>query len=1462
MQKRRQAIVHARSVLIGHLRDSMFASAEDLGEPSKESAEELADRHQRVCTQALFALTGIAELFPAEGAASVCAATASSSSTTGSHADTPKASNSAAPPGNTSTPSTEERESIIKSMSIVWEDQAFWRRALEDNRPAVYSAACHFVSQFVQVHADTALKIQTALAPLVYSSLQSSPGGCQNAAWSMTLRFTAACPGGLGVPSVSTSLPRQISSLLKAGQVNPAFASSIVPLTLQMLRHGPSDWQNGVLGRLWLPAALKGFQNAPAAILSRTAEVLAALLLVMVSQAPRGDQSGEEVAASVLREVSASVKSSTFVKALWEGASPSPALLPCQHGDFWSNNDGMSRLLRLVPVHPVSCAWHPAKPHGWLKLTLGYHAVLGNYVATPESRFEPAAKMILDTYSVVAQDKLAGASTEATESMVAQVMLLADLTCSAAAPPHTAQLTRSMTLLPLIQALRTQALLKPLTAPQAQVLHRLLCSCAGKSGSSASATEDGEELLQTCVSRVLAVDGLQPPDGASQVPEAAADLLIIKALLECGAVSVPAVLDTALSHTLPSSADAAVPELLSAGHTLQSFRKACTSCIAEMQPHAAQTLSHFVQLVLQGSIACGFDKGPDASSQVGEVILLLLLGFSLLPEGSAAGAEMLRSPAALALQRLADPGTDAGLMYMLAVLFREAAVAARSAAEDISEGTAQLLMRAPVLLPCAAHCCRACAEAPATLRNFSSIRHCEAVICAVFELAIPQVVGHASDSAGAPGVLALQKVAAATWARLVQPLQAAAATLAPGLPAELMRVLVAWHTRCSPCEHASEPGTAEAGGDTGPGPALMRELPHQCQLAGATAMAALDVLDVACNHSDTAAAEQSVASLMHAPSSSPPPPDAMSAVPRSMVEDIQASLPQAQLLLAASVLLRSKQQRLLDAWSNYVPWLALMSCMAGGAWPSDFRNALTKHLLAAGGHSACQALEVVQQLLRLACAGDSSSSTALEALDALLRRPSAAVSHAAAAAFAHSRADLPRHVVATEGAQPSTAAHAVSALTPHVYEHARTGNSDAAAARDEVAVELLQHISDSAPMLTLPPPGPAGIMSAMRCVAQLYVPVPEVSVCPMEDSASAELMAALAGSALHEQSALAGGLDDDSAGALPEEGGAGVVAAAGDGERVNEAAAPHAALVHADASERVRHGFAAAAAHQLRPARAVSMAASMPSDEAGDLLHLLLAAAAVAPNEQAISENQEQLHGLVEARLSLATVAIEAHTEDVCESLVAAAHRVAMGGADDSGREGEGGSAQQTVAVVMQLGWSKPRQAAALLGDVDAAAGAAGAADATPIAAVQLFLQLRELDKVGAPRGPDTAVPAVVQRIERLLLRLLLCAGSCMHVARMLQAPAATAELWLPGGARWWQLVAQAVLLHVHDSSVEKAVQEFTAWSGELGVPAMHAALGLMQYKETSAAMHAAGALIALAPSLLDSAAEAGAGRC
>jgi hypothetical protein len=57
-------LLRARADVTLFLRNLLFSTAEDLGEPSKESQEEMQERSQRVTAQILLSLSAIVCMFP------------------------------------------------------------------------------------------------------------------------------------------------------------------------------------------------------------------------------------------------------------------------------------------------------------------------------------------------------------------------------------------------------------------------------------------------------------------------------------------------------------------------------------------------------------------------------------------------------------------------------------------------------------------------------------------------------------------------------------------------------------------------------------------------------------------------------------------------------------------------------------------------------------------------------------------------------------------------------------------------------------------------------------------------------------------------------------------------------------------------------------------------------------------------------------------------------------------------------------------------------------------------------------------------------------------------------------------------------------------------------------------------------------------------------------------------------
>lgn len=344
--------MHVRTGLVAHLRDCLFATPEDIGEPSKESKEQMEERHHRVCTQVILALSGIAKLFPSPQPDHAAHAASSIPKTD--------------IPGEVTPVSQQEHANILQALALLWEDKAFWECLLQNPQPAVFNAGCHLVSQLIQLQNDMVQRIESTLAPLVFASLQSATEPCNAAAWNMVLRFTAAFPEALSIPSVSNSLPRHVCAIVKTGPMTRESVTGLVPLSVQMLRHGPSGWKDGSLGKLWLPTALKRYHTAPAAALSAAAETVVGLLLVMVSKGTESASAAQELAMEVVAEASASSKALAWVQALWKGVK----LIAFLCLDiFVSKLPAANRICQVQ----CFCSGKPALPkpqHTWMRMVL------------------------------------------------------------------------------------------------------------------------------------------------------------------------------------------------------------------------------------------------------------------------------------------------------------------------------------------------------------------------------------------------------------------------------------------------------------------------------------------------------------------------------------------------------------------------------------------------------------------------------------------------------------------------------------------------------------------------------------------------------------------------------------------------------------------------------------------------------------------------------------------------------------------------------------------------------------------------------------------------------------------------------------------------------------------------------------------------------------------------------------
>lgn len=328
-EKRRQALLRARKELVPFLRAPLFSSAADMGEPTKESKEEMHDRATRVRAQVLLALASLVKHFPTASPQSSRASSMLTASPGLLDADGGDGSNYEALQASA--------KQMNESLEELWKDRKFWKIPLEQHPHdvSVWTAWCRLVSTLAVHQPDYLAPAADVLASMVYESLKNAPESCQDAAWTAALCFTSACPGVLKDAVVFKKLATDVATQMKSGRVSASMVSGILPLGLQLLKHGPEEWGSGQLQALWLPAMLSGFKKSAGGRGGELcAQALAELLLVLVMhQSTVNASEMQAIAEPLLKELVVHSHSDDFGRGLWKG-------MLCS-----------SRLLLLFPLH-------------------------------------------------------------------------------------------------------------------------------------------------------------------------------------------------------------------------------------------------------------------------------------------------------------------------------------------------------------------------------------------------------------------------------------------------------------------------------------------------------------------------------------------------------------------------------------------------------------------------------------------------------------------------------------------------------------------------------------------------------------------------------------------------------------------------------------------------------------------------------------------------------------------------------------------------------------------------------------------------------------------------------------------------------------------------------------------------------------------------------------------------------
>lgn len=321
-EKRRQALLRARKSVVQFLRTLLLSSAEDMGEPTKETNEEMQDRASRVRAQVLRTLDATVKHFPT-ASSQPGKASSGLKSAAGPAKDENDASGPQAPEALQA--SAEQMNEALKDL---WMDGRFWKYPIESHPQdaVVWVAWCRLVTTLAVHQPDHVAPAAELLAPLVYGSVKQVPEHCQDAAWTTVLRFTTSCPAVLKDAAVFKQLATDVASQMKSGHVSVAMVSGLLPLGLQLVKLGPEEWNDGKLHTLWLSSMHTGFKKSASGRHGEVAgQALTELFLFLKLHAAQSEQivASELQAESktVLQAVVSHSHSEAFGRGLWKGVN-------------------------------------------------------------------------------------------------------------------------------------------------------------------------------------------------------------------------------------------------------------------------------------------------------------------------------------------------------------------------------------------------------------------------------------------------------------------------------------------------------------------------------------------------------------------------------------------------------------------------------------------------------------------------------------------------------------------------------------------------------------------------------------------------------------------------------------------------------------------------------------------------------------------------------------------------------------------------------------------------------------------------------------------------------------------------------------------------------------------------------------------------------------------------------------
>lgn len=303
-QRRKQTLAFVHRDLVAYLRDQVMASAQDLGDVTKDTPEEIREREARVVMQGVAALRNL--LLAAHGPPGADEGTPVRFSGNPDHSPgestrghppervsralghSPEDSGESAvgqPPERVSSsqsqtgsdaqsdseqPSERSRPAqtlcaLQQALASVWASEPFWKRLFSwKTDAAILIEICQLVLALA-THQPVVLRAQVhMLAPLVYGTLACTRPETHNALFAMLLRFGQAAPDALRVDSVVASFPDNLFKTLKQSASSGAVpcASALLPMAMQMAQHGDPAWGAPEFAAQWLEVLTQALRSA------------------------------------------------------------------------------------------------------------------------------------------------------------------------------------------------------------------------------------------------------------------------------------------------------------------------------------------------------------------------------------------------------------------------------------------------------------------------------------------------------------------------------------------------------------------------------------------------------------------------------------------------------------------------------------------------------------------------------------------------------------------------------------------------------------------------------------------------------------------------------------------------------------------------------------------------------------------------------------------------------------------------------------------------------------------------------------------------------------------------------------------------------------------------------------------------------------------------------------------------